>query len=249
MVEIVRKERPDGRPEPEQRGQPESVNPSTLQPEYQPQPQPREWDDGIRAVDPNTGQPMKTELDEIPLPPGNDWLRAIYEVLLWATNSFVGFAKTTPHLAALNPELEQTIDQVCTIGYQVTNAGAELSRGLWNWPTSRVGINKQIESLLFPEESRMFETLFIEWYRDIVEPIEAGTEQANPKKEVEWVKAHPEIADPRGFLVLARSKYRMEKVAAASMWTPTDMFKLTQPGGTRQTSTTNIHTVFRKRLG
>lgn len=234
MVEIIRKGKDGG------------VNPSTLQPE--PVPQMREFNDGVRMIDPNTGRPIETELDQLDLPPGNDWVRAIYQVFAWAAGSFVTFARTTPSLAALSPDMEKTMDQVCTVGYQVTNAGAELSRGLWNWPMSRVNINKQLESVFYPEETKMFDRLFVEWYNDLVGPVEAGIEPYNKDKVRDWLKSKPEIADPQGFQALATARLRTERAAEKSMWTPTDMFKMSMPGGERRMSREgmDIRKVFRK---
>lgn len=240
MVEIVRKT-------PLTMPQGVSVNPQTLQPELPPEPQP--LTDGIQIHDPNTGQPVTSELDQIDLPPMNDWLRAIYQMLLWGATSLQALAKTTPAVAALNPEVEKTIDQIATVGYQITNSAAEVSRGLWNWPFARVIINRQIETFVHPREVEMFDNYYKEWYETLMLPVEQGLQQLDKNKMVEWVKSKEDIADPQMFLTLCINRLRMERIAEKSAWSPTDMLSMSRPVGERQKTTTGLERVFRKKPG
>jgi len=232
----------------------EIVQPQPVRPSFAgPQPQQPQFDDGIYMKDPNTGQMMKTELDQVDMEYlGGDPLRALYQGLVWAAESFKSLARTTPALAALSPGTESIIDQVATIGYQVTNAGAELTRGLWNWPFTRVVVNQSMEQFIHPEETATFNRLYADWYKEIIAPVEAG--QAEYKAEVvkDWVLGHDkEIADPKGFVQLCSQRYAMEKVAAKSAWSPTDILSTdrSQIRGVRQKTTTGLESVFRKKPG
>jgi len=234
----------------------EMVRPSD-QPEDQPrirrpfeeEKQPEEQQDGIRMVDPNSGQPLRSELDQVDLPPMNDYLRAIYQLLVWGATSFQGLARSTPALTSLNPDIERTVDQIATLGYQVTNGAAEASRALWNWPYSRVIINKQLEHWIHPQEWSLFDTLYMEWYKEFVEPVEAGVAQPDSKKLLDWVKAKEDIADPQAFLELCANRLRMERAAQKSAWSPTELLSLQRPTGERQKTTTGLERVFRRKPG
>ncbi len=248
-MEIVRKpraEEPIRKPfQPEPEKAPEEVEVKDVSPE---QAQYRD----IRMIDPNTGEPIRTELDQIDLPPAGDYLQGIYELLVWASSSIVALVKMTPGLMRLNPELEKNLDQFATIAYQVTDTGAQVVRGLWNWPFARVLINQQVERLLHPAEVEMFDRLYTEWYQLFIHPTETGVQPPGQEKLVEWLKSkRDEIADPEGFLRLCINRYRMERAAAESAWAPTKMLQLTRPGGgaERKTTTTGLERVFRRRPG
>lgn len=211
------------------------------------------YDDGIQMRDPNTGQVMTSEIEEAGLQMeylGGDPLRAVYQGLVWAAESFKRLAMTTPALAGLSPATEGLIDQIATIGYQVTNAGAELSRGLWNWPFTRVIINQSMEQVIHPEEWGTFNKLYREWHENIIAPVESGQAKYDPEKIKSWIGSHSsEIADPGGFIRLCSQRYAMERVAAKSAWTPTDVLATSKPVGMRQTTTTGLESVFKKKPG
>lgn len=232
----------------------EIVQPQPIRPSFAgPQPQQPQFDDGIYMKDPNTGQTMRTELDQVDMEYlGGDPLRALYQGLVWAAESFKSLARTTPALAALSPGTESIIDQVATLGYQVTNAGAELARGLWNWPFTRVVVNQSMEQFIHPEETATFNRLYADWYKDIIAPVETGQAEYKPEKVKDWVLGHDkEIADPKGFVKLCSQRYAMEKVAAKSAWSPTDILSVDRSAirGVRQKTTTGLESVFRKKPG
>jgi len=224
-------------------------------PAFQPvQPQVRtEFDDGIWVRDPNTGQLMKSELDEATVDIdslGGDPLRAIYQTLVWAAESLKKLAQTTPALAGLSPEIEKTIDGVATLGYQVTNTGAQLARGLWSWPFTRVIINENLEQFIHPEAWGIFNRLYGDWYKELVMPVEQGQAKYDPNKITEWVGKHKdEIADPKAFVGLCSQRYTMEKIASKSAWMPTMVLETTRPVGIRGTTTTGLESVFKKKPG
>lgn len=212
----------------------------------------QEFDDGIRQRDPHTGAVMETELDQVnfELLTQGDPLRALYQGLVWAAESFKSLAKTTPAVAALSPGAEQALDQVAYWGYQVTNTGAELCRGLWNWPFTRVILNQQFDTLLHPEEKATFDRLYRNWFDEVIAPIELGQAKYDPERVKGWMGKHTdEIAKPGEFLKLCSERYTAEKIAAKHAWTPTDVLSRQMPLGERKTTTTGLESVFRRKPG
>jgi hypothetical protein len=210
------------------------------------------FDDGIRQRDPKTGEVLTTELDQINFDAlgQGDPLRALYQFLAWSAESFKSLAKTTPAVAALSPGAEQLLDQVAYWGYQTTNTGAELCRGLWNWPFTRVILNSQMDTLLHPAERATFDRLYRNWFDEVIAPIELGQAEYNPEHVKSWMSKHTdEIAKPGEFLKLCSDRYSSEKIAAKHAWTPTDLLSRQLPLGERKTTTTGLESVFRHRPG
>jgi hypothetical protein len=211
-----------------------------------------DYDDGIRQRDPQTGELLATELDMVDFTSigQGDPLRALYQGLVWAAETFQRLAKTTPAIAAMGPETEKVLDQVAYWGYQVTNTGAEVCRGLWSWPFTRVIINQQFDQIFHPEEKAVFDRLYRGWYDDVVAPVEAGTAQYDPEKVKAWVARHSdEIAKPGEFVKLCSDRYMSEKIAAKHAWSPTDVLTMARPVGERRTTTTGMESIFRKKPG
>lgn len=211
-----------------------------------PAPTPSQFDDQILMRGPD-GKPA-VDLGLVD-PEGADYLRGLYQFLAWAAFSIKEFARTCPNLFLLNPELEKTLDQIATIGYQSCDTGAQVCRGLWNWNFSRVIVNRQLESFMHPDETKLFDRLFKEWYEKFYRPVQSGEKQFDPEALKSWVQSQPEVADPAGFISLCERRLAQEQLATQSAWNPVEALSTHRPLGERQKTTTDLHYVFRKRPG